>query len=267
MFEAFYEFKATPFTRGIPTDQLFITKELEEVLSRMKYVSKQQLFAVLTGDCGTGKTTILRKLRDTLNPQRYRMLYVSESKLTPSNFYMIVLEQLGVHAGHSSAIAKQQLHEQLAVLKAVHDVSVVCVVDESHLLSFAMLEEIRFLLNTEFDSVSPLALILAGQPELWKRRLALEKCRAIRQRIDIQSELDHYNRAYTGQYVQCQLTYAGATSELFTEKAIDRIYEYSSGIARMIDKVCTSVLIYGSQNRMRLIDDHAVAKVLEGEFS
>ena len=181
MFEAFYEFKATPFTRGIPTDQLFITKELEEVLSRMKYVSKQQLFAVLTGDCGTGKTTILRKLRDTLNPQCYRMLYVSESKLTPTNFYKIVLEQLGIHAGRSSAIAKQQLHEQLAVLKAVHDVSVVCVVDESHLLSFAMLEEIRFLLNTEFDSVSPLALILAGQPELWKRRLALEKCRAIRQ--------------------------------------------------------------------------------------
>lgn len=263
MFEAFYEFKATPFTRGIPTDQLFITKELEEVLSRMKHVSKQQLFAVLTGDCGTGKTTILRKLRDTLNPQRYRMLYVSESKLTPTNFYKIVLEQLGIHAGRSSAIAKQQL----TVLKAVHDVSVVCVVDESHLLSFAMLEEIRFLLNTELDSVSPLALILAGQPELWKRRLALEKCRAIRQRIDIQSELDHYNRAYTGQYVQCQLTYAGATSELFTEKAIDRIYEYSSGVARMIDKVCISVLIYGSQNRMRLIDDHAVAKVLEGEFS
>lgn len=192
---------------------------------------------------------------------------LSKSKLTPTNIYKIVLEQLGIHAGRSSAIEKQQLHEQLAVLKAVHDVSVVCVVDESHLLSFAILEEIRFLLNTEFDSVSPLALILAGQPELWKRRLALEKCRAIRQRIDIQSELGHYNRVYTGQYVQCQLSYAGATSELFTEKAIDRIYEYSSGVARMIDKVCTSVLIYGSQNRMRLIDDHAVAKVLEGEFS
>ena len=131
---------------------------------------------------------------------------LSKSKLTPTNFYKIVLEQLGIHAGRSSAIAKQQLHEQLAVMKAVHDVS-------------------------------------------------------------IQSELDHYNRAYTGQYVQCQLTYAGATSELFTEKAIDQIYEYSSGIARMIDKICTSVLIYGSQNRMRLIDDHAVAKVLEGEFS
>ena len=97
--------------------------------------------------------------------------------------------------------------------------------------------------------------------------MALEKCSAIRQRIDIQSELGHYDRAYTGDYIKRQLAYAGVESELFTEKAVDRIYEYSSGIARMIDKVCTSVLIYGSQNRMRLIDDHAVAKVLEGEFS
>lgn len=208
-----------------------------------------------------------RGLRDTLNPQRYRMLYVSESRLTPTNFYQILLKQLGVHTVRNRAVAKQQLHEQLAVLQAVQDVSVVCVVDESHLLSFAMLEEIRFLLNTQFDSVSPIALILAGQPELWRRRLALEKCNAIRQRIDIQSVLNHYDRAYTGKYIQRQLAYAGATSELFTEKAVDQIYEYSSGIARMIDKVCTSVLIYGSQNRMRLIDDHAVAKVLEGEFS
>lgn len=79
--------------------------------------------------------------------------------------------------------------------------------------------------------------------------------------------MHYYDRAYTGQYVQCQLTDAGTMSELFTEKAIDWVHEYSSGIARMIDNVCTSLLIYGSHNRMRLIDDHAVAKVLEGEFS
>lgn len=114
-----------------------------------------------------------------------------------------------------------------------------------------MLEKIRFLLNTEFDSVSAIALIFAGQPKLWRKRLELEKCSAIHQRIDIQSVLNHYGRAYTGDYIKRQLVYAGTESELFTEKVVDRIYEYSSGIARMIDTICTSVLIYGSQNRMR----------------
>lgn len=206
-------------------------------------------------------------MRDTLDPQRYKMLYLSESKLTPTNFYRILLEQLGIHAGRNRAVAKQQLHEQLSVMIAMHDITCVCVVDEGHLLNFEMLEEIRFLLNMEFDSVSPIALILVGQPELWKRRLELQKCSAIRQRIDIQSVLNHYDRSYTGAYIRRQLSYAGTESEVFTDKAIDRIYDYSSGIARMIDKVCTAVFIYGSQNRLRLIDDRAVMKVLEGEFS
>ena len=266
MYEGFYGFSATPFTRGMPSDRLFLPEELSEVAGRMEYVSKRQLFAVLTGDCGTGKTTILRWLSDHLDPLRFRMLYVSDSRLTPSSFYKILLEQLGIVAQRDRSRAKRQLQEQLSIMKAVDDVRTVCVVDESHLLSFEMLEEIRFLLNMKFDSISPIALILAGQPELWSRRLALQKCDAIRQRIDVQSILNHFDRARTGEYIRHQLAYAEAESEIFTDKAIDQIYEYSKGIARMIDKVCTSVLIYGSQNRLRLIDDHAVNTVLKGEF-
>jgi len=267
MYEGFYGFHATPFTRGIPSGSLFLPPELSEVVSRMEYVSQRHLFAVLTGDSGTGKTTILRCLSDTLDPRRFRILYISDSKLTPRSFYRLLLEQLGVIAKWNRADAKRQLHEQLSVLRAVDGIDTVCVVDEAHLLSFEMLEEIRFLLNVKFDSVSPIALILAGQSELWKQRLSLQKCAAIRQRIDIQSVLNHYDRARTGEYIRHHLEYAGAQGELFTEGAITKVYDYSTGIARIIDKVCTSVLIYASQNRLRLIDDHAVQTVLECEFS
>ena len=145
------------------------------------------------------------------------------------------------------------------------DIKVVCVVDESHLLSFEMLEEIRFLMNMRMDSKSPVCLILTGQTELWKK-LQLQKCTAIRQRIDIQSVLNHFDRQRTGEYIRHQMKNAGANSEIFTEAAIQKIHDYSTGIARVIDKVCTSVLIYGSQNRLRLIDDHAVSLVLDCEF-
>ena len=267
MYKGFYGFSATPFTRGIPSSHLFLPPELNEVISRIRYVSENHLFAVLTGDSGTGKTTLLRYLSDTLDPRAYRMLYISDSRLTPVGFYKLLLEQLGMIAKWNRAEAKRQLHDQLTVLHAVDGVNTVCVVDEAHLLSFDMLEEIRFLLNVKFDSVSPIALILAGQPELWKERLSLQKCEAIRQRIDIQSTLNHYDRSRTGEYIRHHLSYAGAENDIFTEKAIEKIYGYSKGIPRIIDKVCTNVLIYGSQNRMRLIDDHAVQTVLECEFS
>ena len=116
------------------------------------------------------------------------------------------------------------------------------------------------------DSQSPMGLILAGQTELWKK-LQLQAYTAIRQRIDVQSTLNHYDRSQTGEYIRVQLAYAGTERDIFTEAAVDVIHEYTCGTARMIDKVCTSLLMYGSQSRLRLIDDHAVKLVLECEFS
>ena len=102
--------------------------------------------------------------------------------------------------------------------------------------------------------------------QLWQK-LQLQAYAAIRQRIDIQSVLNHYDRAQTGAYIRKQLEYAGMDREIFTEAAIDGIHQYTAGTARMIDKVCTSLLLYGSQSKLRLIDDHAVKLVLECEFS
>ena len=151
-------------------------------------------------------------------------------------------------------------------MRALDGIRTVCVVDESHLLSFEMLEEIRFLLNMHFDAESPISLILAGQPEL-RAKLGLQKCTAIRQRVNIQSILNHYDLSETTAYISHQMTVAGARSEIFTKEAIRKIFEYSTGIPRLINNACTSVLMYGCQNQMRLIDDHAVSTVLEGEFS
>lgn len=266
MYEEFYSFRRTPFVKNIPTGQLYMPPALQEVENRMEYVSQHHLFGVLTGDCGTGKSTILRKLSNTLDPRRYRMLYVSESKLKPRNFYRLLLEQLGVQAKWNCSDAKRQLQEKLSVMRAMDGITTVCVVDESHLLSFEMLEEIRFLLNLKFDSESPISLILSGQPELWNK-LKLQKCMAIRQRINIQSVLNHYDLAETKAYIARQMDYAEAKSDIFTDEAERKIFEYSEGIPRVINNVCTSVLIYGYQNKMRLIDDHAVQTVLEGEYN
>ena len=95
MYEGFYELSDTPFTKGLPTDKLFKTPEFTEVSNRLAYVSKRHLFAVLTGECGTGKSTLLRYMSEILNPRKYHMLYVSDSKLTPNNFRFLP-EQLGL---------------------------------------------------------------------------------------------------------------------------------------------------------------------------
>jgi len=266
MYEAFYEFTSTPFTRGIPPHALFANEELDEILMRLTYVAERQLFAVVTGDCGTGKTTLLRRFQDSLDSRRYKFLYVSDSKLTPRNFYRALLEQLGFEASYYRGEAKRQLHREIEIMKGVHNIHPICVCDECHLMNREMLEEIRFLLNVKLDSVSPMGLILVGQSELWEK-LQLQSHAAIRQRIDVQCKLNHFDRAGTGSYIRHQIKAAGCEREIFTDAAMDEVFKYSNGSARLINKACTSSLMYGSQSKKRILDDHALKLIIECELS
>ena len=266
MFESFYGLTQTPFSRAIPTDKLYRGNDSDELIERLKWAAEGQLFAVMIGDSGTGKTTTLRRFRDELQNSRYRVLYVSDSKMTPRTFYKSVLEQLGFEAKFMRSEAKRQLHREIEIMKGVHGLLPVAIVDEAHLLVREMLEEIRFLLNFKMDSQSPMALILAGESKL-KENLKLQSYAAIRQRIDIQVGIGHMDRQQVSDYIKSHLNYAGCEKDIFSDSAIDDIFRYSSGIPRLINKACTSSLIYGAQNRKTIIDDRMVGLVIECELS
>lgn len=266
MFESFYGLHRSPFSRDMPSSELYESVFLEETIGRLEYAASRQWFAVITGDCGTGKTTTIRRFAEVLDPAKYKVLYLSDSKLTPRHFYKGLLEQLGCESKFYRGDAKRQLHREIELMRRIHCLQPVVVVDEAHLLDREMLEEVRFLLNFKMDAQSPMALILVGQSELWDR-LALQSYAAIRQRIDLQCKLPHFDRAQTSEYIQRHLAYAGATQDIFSDGAIDDIYRFSGGAARLINKVCTHCLMYGSQNKHRIIDDHMVKHVIQGELT
>lgn len=265
MFEDFYGFAQTPFSRTIPTDKLYRGNDSDELIERLKYAARRQLFAVMTGDSGTGKTTILRRFHDELQNAQYQILYLSDSKMTPRTFYKSILEQLGFEAKYYRSEAKRQLHKEIEIMKGIHGHLPVVIVDEAHLLDRDMLEEIRFLLNVKMDSQSPMALILSGQTELWEK-LKLQSYAAIRQRIDVQCGVGHMDRHQITGYIQTHLDFAGCQKDIFSEAAIDEIFQFSSGISRLVNKACTSSLIYGAQNRKSIIDDRMVKLVVDCEL-
>lgn len=266
MFESFYGMTQTPFTRDVPPQALYASLALEEILSRLAYVAERQWFAVVTGDCGTGKSTAIRGLRARLDHTQYQILYLADSHLTPRHFYNELLEQLGGDGRYFAGDAKRQLHREVQLLRGVHRLRPVAIVDEAHLLSRDMLEEVRFLMNVQMDSLSPLALILVGQTELWDR-LERQAYTAIRQRIDVQCRVPYFDQAEVTAYIQAHLTYAGTNQAIFSDQAVAAIYRYSSGAARLINKVCTHSLLYGAQNGHRVIDEPIVTRVIQGELT
>jgi len=241
VYESFFEMEHTPFTRDIPVERLYTSPRIEDALGRLVYVVDHQMFAVVTANPGCGKSTMVRMLDGRLGKEKYLLLYLSDSKLTPRWLYAGLLGQLGLEPHYFSG-------------------------DSKRLLGKDMLEELRFLLNYKFDSTSPMSLVLVGQTELWEQKLKLQAYEAIRQRIGMNIVLGRLDRAETGKYIAAHMAYAGAEKEIFTSGAEDEVYKISAGIPRMINRVCEKALMYASQQQKRLLDEHMVRFVADHEM-
>lgn len=250
MYETFYQMTHTPFVRDTPVQELYESPAMADALGRLAYAADRQLFAVVTADAGCGKSTLIRRFVTTLSQEEYIFLYLSDSKLTPRWFYKGLLDQLGIESKFYRGVQKKK---------------VVCILDEAHLLEKETIEEFRFLLNYKFDSMSPMALVLVGQTELWDK-LRMQRYAAVRQRIDINCVLPHLDREETEKYIVSHLAYAGGKQEIFTDKAIDDIYKESTGIPRSINRICEKSLMYASQQNKRLIDERLVHYIIEHEL-
>ncbi len=264
-FSDFYRFQRLPFDRAIPTEHLFMTDRHEEILARMTYAIERQWFVVLTGACGSGKSTLLRRLQRDLDPFRYRCLYLADSKLTPRHFYNGILRQLGVEGAFYRGDSKRLLHREISLMVQSQKIQPVILIDEAHLLDREMLEELRFLLNFNVDSESPLALVLSGQPEL-NDKLSRQAFLAISQRVNMRCFARNLDLAQTRDYIRQQLTYAKSPSDIFADDAIEEIFHMSAGSPRLINKVCTHALIYGAQKEKGVLSASDIRYVIEQEI-
>jgi len=264
----FFNFKRMPFERNIPTEHLYTTPKFDELLSRLDYAARNRSFIVITGGVGVGKTTAARAFVASLDPNSFRCIYIADSALTPRVFYWEVLTQMTTDEkpcfyrseGKRKMIARfKHLAESLHVIPVV-------IIDEAHKLSEVMLEETRFLLNNDMDSENLMCLVVLGQSEL-RAKLSKEVFEPITQRIDFRFTLHPFDRAQTQDYIHAHMRYAGEDREVFTSSAVDAVFNFSGGIARKINKACSTALLYAAQKSMRSIDGGIIDYVAEQELS
>ena len=238
----FFEMKGVPFTREISPKHLFHSSSQKEASARLEYAVQHRQFCLLTGEAGMGKSTAIRSLVHQLDPIHYHYLYICDSSLTPKLFYREVLQNFGIQPAFRSTDAKRQYQSLMLDIYENEKKNVVVILDEAHHFPDSMLQELRFILNFKADSMSPLSLIVVGQPSL-RNLLRVKQLEAIEQRIQMRYQMSGLTEKETNDYIRHQLKVAETPHEIFSEEAIRAIYNFSQGIPRKINTLCSQSLL------------------------
>ncbi len=244
MYESFFALKEKPFALTPNPRFLFLSKTHNEVYAHLIYgIESRAGFVEVTGEVGTGKTTILRTLLSHLDESKYRVAFIFNPKLTAFELLRNINREFGVDdAGASNP---DLIHALNAFLLAENEAgrTPILVIDEAQNLSGEVLEQIRLLSNLETEDDKLIQVILVGQPEL-RHHLSDHSLRQLNQRIAVRYQLRPLNREETASYILHRLNIAGRPDgNLFSAAALKRVFACSGGIPRRVNLICDRSLL------------------------
>lgn len=263
MYNTFYGLRESPFELTSDPRFLWLTPRHREALSNLEYgLSTAKAVTVLTGDAGTGKTTLLKTALQSDACRGVRAVYLNNPTLTRPEFVEILAQRLNLsgEASRSKAALLQEL-EHVLLERRSRGVTTALVVDEAQSLTKDILEEIRLLANIETPTHKLLPLVLVGQPEL-AERLEDTALRQLKQRVALRCEITPFSLQETAAYVGSRIkTAGGQAATLFTREAVMLIQEHSGGIPRSINVICDNALVSGMALGRRPVDREIIVEV------
>jgi type II secretory pathway predicted ATPase ExeA len=265
VYKSFYGLQKNPFEITPDPAFLFPTPRHNEALASLYYgVTAHRGFVVLTGEVGTGKTLLLRSLLGLLQRRDVAFALIFNPSLSPLEFIRYIAGDFGLPVAGK---AKDELiHVLNAFLVQRHQqrLTTLLVVDEAHLLSAEILEEIRLLTNLETAQQKLLQIVLAGQPEL-DQKLDSFGLRQLKQRVALRCHLDALNLEETRKYTERRLQIAGAPAEskIFSDPAISVVYRHSKGIPRLINTICENALLSGYAKRAATVTPEIIENIAQ----
>lgn len=257
MYNAYFGFSETPFSLSPDPAFLYRSEQHEEALANLIYgVQSRKGFIVLTGEVGTGKTTMLECLRDFLDSQYIEFAFLFNSRITSDQFFEMIAYDLDLRCQRTSKTEVLFALNSVLLNQAEQGRTTVLIIDEAHNLEWEVLEEVRLLGNLENRRGKLLQIILAGQPEL-DRKLEAPNLRQLKQRIVLRCNLDPFTARDTAHYINARMEKAGMPDQtVFTAELMTEIHVRTQGIPRLINAVCDNVLLtcFAMESKVATVD-------------
>jgi type II secretory pathway predicted ATPase ExeA len=262
MYKEFFGLRANPFNVNPDPRYLFLTRHTEEALACLTYgIQSRKGFVLLTGEVGTGKTTLINKLLEWLRLQQVATAFVFNSRLNVPQFLDYMMADFGIPCEtRSKSQLLQKLYNWLLDRYRAGETAVL-IVDEAQNLSDEVLEEIRMLTNLETFTEKLLQIVLVGQPEL-EIKLKEPHLRQLRQRLTLRAKTHPLTPEETKAYVQQRLKIAGSNGQtIFEPDALAAIHQHANGIPRVVNLLCEHSLVSAFVDQKRTIDSSIVEAV------
>lgn len=262
MYNSFYGFDTKPFSITPDPESLYLSPDHQEALTHLEYGLMRKIgLMMLTGDVGTGKTTILRYTVDNFCDDK-QIAAIFQTNVSPQELFRLILSGFGIEArGDHKDQQLDALKRFLNILQEDEQQALI-IVDESQGLSDETLEEIRLLTNLQMDYPDALQILLVGQPEFLER-LQSPQWVSLGQRIGISYHLKPLDFAQTCWYIAHRLARVGGRLKIFSKDALKQIFKSSGGIPRLINLICDAALIYGYGDELKTIKAPLIEKVVE----
>jgi general secretion pathway protein A len=244
MYKEFYGLTENPFNVTSDPHFLYMSKRHREALSSLIYgIKERKGFIEITGDIGTGKTTLCRALLRELDSHT-KTAFILNPRLSEIQFIRAIVEDFGIQVKNNTKIEMIKSLNGFLIEQLGLGNNVVLIIDESQNLKKTLLEEVRLLSNLETEKEKLFQIVLVGQPEL-KQKLASPELAQLRQRIAIRYHMLPLEKPDIESYIKHRLEVAGSHDTVWDSGAIDEIYNYSKGIPRLINIACDRSMLLG----------------------
>jgi general secretion pathway protein A len=262
MYKEFFGLRANPFNVNPDPRYLFLTRHTEEALACLTYgIQSRKGFVLLTGEVGTGKTTLINKLLEWLRLQQVATAFIFNSRMNVPQFLDYMMTDFGIPCdSRSKSQILLRLYNWLLDRYRAGETAVL-IIDEAQNLSEELLEEIRLMTNLETFTEKLLQIVLVGQPEL-EQKLKLPQLRQLRQRLTLRAKTHPLSIEETRAYVGQRLRIAGSNGQnIFDPEALAAIHKYSQGIPRVVNLICEHCLVSAFVDQQKVVSTTVVDAV------